>query len=196
MRKRDMREKKSKKYSIYQMTTCALMAALMCVLGPMSIQIGIIPISFTNLVIYLAVILLGAREATISCCVYLLLGLVGLPVFSGYTGGLAKLAGPTGGYLVGFIFMAIISGIFYDRSKGNVIFTVAGMVLGTAVTYLFGTVWYVVETQCAFTYAISVCVLPFLGVDAVKIAAAVALGKAVRGGLEKAHLVQPIGQKQ
>ena len=96
--------------SIYQLTTCALMVALMCVLGPMSIPIGPVPVSFTNLVIYLAVYLLGMKGATISCLVYLLLGAVGLPVFSGYQGGLAKLTGPTGGYLVGFILMALICG--------------------------------------------------------------------------------------
>ena len=184
-----MAEKKRKKLSVYQMTVCALMAALMCVLGPMSIQIGIIPVSFTNLVIYLAVMLLGMREATISYCIYLLLGLVGLPVFSGYTGGVAKLAGPTGGYLVGFIFLALISGLFFNKSKGHVIITAVGMVLGTAAAYLFGTVWFVIEMQCTFLYAIEVCVMPFLIIDAVKIVAAVALGKAVRVGLEKARLI-------
>ena len=85
--------------SVKTMTMCAIMAALMCILGPMSIPIGAVPISFTNLVIYLTVYLLGAKKGCISYLIYMLLGVVGLPVFSGYTGGIAKLAGPTGGYL-------------------------------------------------------------------------------------------------
>ncbi|MFR3344509.1 MAG: biotin transporter BioY [Anaerobutyricum sp.] len=88
-------------------TMCAIMAALMCILGPMSIPIGAVPISFTNLVIYLTVYLLGAKKGCISYLIYMLLGVVGLPVFSGYTGGIAKLAGPTGGYLVGFILLGL-----------------------------------------------------------------------------------------
>ena len=99
-----------KNETIYRLTTCALMTALMCVLGPMSIQIGLVPVSFTNLVIYLAVYLLGRKRAVVSTSVYLLLGAVGMPVFSGYEGGLGKLVGPTGGYLIGFLFMALICG--------------------------------------------------------------------------------------
>ena len=100
--------------SVKTMTMCAIMAALMCILGPMSIPIGAVPISFTNLVIYLTVYLLGAKKGCISYLIYMLLGVVGLPVFSGYTGGIAKLAGPTGGYLVGFILLALISGMVHD----------------------------------------------------------------------------------
>ena len=75
--------KEKSKLSIHQLTAAALMTALMCILGPLSIPIGAVPISFTNLVIYLAVYLLGTRLGTISYLVYLLLGAAGLPVFSG-----------------------------------------------------------------------------------------------------------------
>ena len=99
---------------IQDLTLIALMAALTCILGPMSITLPFtpVPISFTNLVIYFAVMVIGMKRGTISYLVYLLIGAVGLPVFSGFSGGLAKLAGPTGGYLVGFIFLALISGFF------------------------------------------------------------------------------------
>ena len=97
-----------KKLTIYQMATCAIMAALMCILGPLSIPIGPVPVSLTNLVVLLAAVLLGAKLSTVSAVVYILLGLVGLPVFSGFQGGVAKLAGPTGGYIIGFIFLSFI----------------------------------------------------------------------------------------
>lgn len=177
------------KSNVYQLTTCALMAALMCVLGPMSIPIGPVPISFTNLVIYLAVYLLGTKGATISYIVYLLLGTVGLPVFSGYTGGLAKLAGPTGGYLVGFILMALICGVAMEKSNANLVVTIPGMIVGTAVAYLFGTIWFVFEMECTVWYALTICVFPFIVGDLAKIVIATVLGMAIRTALAKANLL-------
>ena len=95
----------------YAMAVTALMTAVTCILAPLSIPIGPVPISLTNFAIYLSLYLLDWKKGTISYILYLLLGLVGLPVFSGFTGGIGKLAGPTGGYIIGFIPMAIIAGI-------------------------------------------------------------------------------------
>ena len=178
-----------KRSMVYQLTTCALMAALMCVLGPMSIQIGPIPVSFTNLVIYLAVYLLGMKGATISYLVYLLLGAVGMPVFSGFAGGLGKLAGPTGGYLIGFIVMALISGFVMEKSHANAVITILGMIAATLVDYVFGTIWFVLQMQCEVWYALTVCVFPFLLVDLAKILIATVLGKTIRVALAKSNLL-------
>lgn len=97
------------------MTMIALMTAVTCILGPLAIPLPFspVPISFTNLAVYFSLFVLGANSATVSYLVYLLIGMVGLPVFSGFTGGFAKMAGPTGGYLVGFIFMAWIAGFLW-----------------------------------------------------------------------------------
>lgn len=178
------------KLTIHQMAAIALMTALMCVLGPLSIPIGPVPISFTNFVIYLAVYLLGAKYGTISYCIYLLLGMAGLPVFSGYSGGIAKLAGPTGGYLVGFIFMAILTGIFIKIKPGTILLPIFGMVLGTTVAYIFGTAWFVVEAECTLWYALTACVFPFLIGDAAKILLASKIGLLIRNALNKAHLLE------
>ena len=99
----------------YAMAVTALMTAVTCILAPLSIPIGPVPISLTNFAIYLSLYLLDWKKGTISYILYLLLGLVGLPVFSGFTGGIGKLAGPTGGYIIGFIPMAIIAGIVIDK---------------------------------------------------------------------------------
>lgn len=88
------------------MVSTALMTAVTCILAPLSVPIGPVPISFTNLAIYLSLYLLDWKRGTLSYFLYLLIGFAGLPVFSGFTGGVAKLAGPTGGYIVGFIPMA------------------------------------------------------------------------------------------
>ena len=100
------------KISTYRLAMIGVMAAVTCILGPFSIQIPTspVPISFTNLAIYLSIFVLGWKAGTLSYLIYLLLGLAGLPVFSGFTSGPAKLAGPTGGYLIGFIFMAAVGG--------------------------------------------------------------------------------------
>ena len=107
---------KNKKLTTYQMAVTALMAAALCVLGPLSVPIGAVPISLANFVICLTAWLLGPKFGTLSVAVYLLIGLVGVPVFSGYGAGIAKLAGPTGGYLVGYLLLAFIGGLFIEMS--------------------------------------------------------------------------------
>jgi biotin transport system substrate-specific component len=181
-----------RKMTTYQLAVTALMAAVMCVLGPLSIPIGPVPISLTNFAIYLSVFLLGTQMGTVSYLVYLLIGAAGLPVFSAYSGGLAKLAGPTGGYLIGFIPMAIVSGVFLSRSRGRKWFSALGMALGTLAAYALGTVWFVALMKCGVWYALTVCVFPFLPGDAVKIAAALAIGSLVRGRLQKAGLLRTL----
>lgn len=84
------------KSKIYGLSMTAVMAAVTCVLAPMSIPIGPVPISFTNLAIYLSLYLLGWKRGTVSYLVYVLIGMVGVPVFSGFTGGMGRLLGPTG----------------------------------------------------------------------------------------------------
>mgnify|MGYP003049735145 FL=1 len=108
-----------KKLTTYQMAVTALMAAVMCVLGPLTVPIGAVPISLANFVICLTAWLLGPKFGTLSVAVYLCIGLIGVPVFSGYGAGLAKLAGPTGGYLVGYLLLAFIGGLFIEKSKGQ-----------------------------------------------------------------------------
>ena len=126
-----------------ELTLTALMAAIICVLGPLSVPLPFspVPISLTMIGIYLAVYAVGMWRGTIAVIIYLLLGLVGLPVFSGFSGGPAKLLGPTGGYLIGFVFTALISGFFVDRFWRKRLVSAVGMILGIGVAYIFGTAW-------------------------------------------------------
>lgn len=178
--------------SLYKMTSCALMAALMCALCPLSVPIGPVPVSMSILVILITVYVLGTKGALISYSVYLLLGAMGMPVFSGFQGGLAKLAGPTGGYLIGFLPMILISGIFLKRHEDKWVMPVIGMVIGIAVDYLFGTAWFVVMMQCEVWYALTVCVFPFIAVDLGKILVASVFGQLIRRGLIRARLLPEI----
>ncbi len=181
-----------KKMTTYQLAVTALMAALLCVLGPVSIPIGEVSMTLQNFVIYLSVILLGWKLGTVSVLIYLLLGAMGLPVFSGWIGGLAKLAGPTGGYLVGFIPMAIVAGLFFEKSHGRAVLSLCGMALGLIICYALGTAWFCVQMDCTLGYALTVCVLPFLLFDACKIAVAWLLGKLLRGRLQKAGFLKAL----
>lgn len=178
-----------KKFNTKQLSTTSLFAALMCILGPLSIPIGPVPISLTNLVIYFSVIILGTRLGTLSFIVYLFLGSFGLPVFSGYSGGLAKLAGPTGGFLIGFIPMALLSGLFAKKFLNKKVILYIGFVLATLIAYAFGTVWFVLSMKCGVWYALTICVFPFLIGDGIKIFAATIIGSGIRARLLQTGLI-------
>ena len=181
MKKQVQQIKTKQKMTTYEMTQIGLMTAVTCILGPLAIQLpGGIPLSLTNLMIYLTVYLLGWKKGTISYSLYMLLGIMGLPVFSGFTGGLGKVAGPTGGYIIGFIFLAVISGYFVEKFPGKKMIHIIGMLLGCIVDYILGTVWFMAQTHMILGSALAVCVLPFLIGDALKIAVATSVGPIIR----------------
>lgn len=169
------------------MALIGVMTAVTCVLGPLSIPLPFspVPISFTNLAIYLSIYVLGMKAGTISYLVYLLLGLVGLPVFSGFSGGVAKLAGPTGGYLIGFIFIAIVSGWVIDRFPGKLVLHALGLAVGTAVCYAFGTVWLAKQLGMTVVAGLGVGVIPYLPGDAAKIFLALVVGPKLRKEIQR-----------
>ena len=173
-----------------EITLIGLMAAVTCIAGPLSLALPFspVPISLTNLAIYFSVYVLGMRRGTISYLVYLLLGLVGIPVFSAFTSGPAKLFGPTGGYLIGFIFMALICGYFIDRWNGQIVISFIGMAVGTIVTYGFGTVWLAYQSNLSFGEALAAGVLPFIVGDLAKMVFTLLIGSQVRVRVRKAAL--------
>ncbi|MDO4287258.1 MAG: biotin transporter BioY [Eubacteriales bacterium] len=179
-----------KKTNVREMALVALMAAVTCIMGPLSVPIGIVPISLTNLAVYLAIYVLGCKRGTLSYVVYLLIGLVGVPVFSGFTGGVGKLFGPTGGYLIGFIFMALLCGWFIDTFDCKLIPSFIGMVLGTIVCYAFGTAWLAYQASMSFYAAMAAGVLPFIPGDLAKMIIAAIIGPQVRRRLVQAGLVE------
>ena len=172
------------------MVIIALMAAVTCILGPLSLAIPIspVPISLTNLAVYFTIYVLDRKRGTISYLLYLLIGLIGVPVFSAFTGGPGKLFGPTGGYLIGFIFMAYICGFFIDKWPSKLYMHFIGMVLGTAVCYLFGTVWLAYQAGMGFYAALGAGVIPFIPGDLVKIIIALIAGPVIRKQLRRAGL--------
>ena len=169
-----------------------LMTAVICVLGPISFPLPVspVPIPLGLLGVLLATYMLGMKWGTVSCLVYLLLGLVGLPVFTGFTGGVGKLFGPTGGYLIGYIFLTLIAGFFIGKWPSKWPLHLVGMVLGVAVCYLFGTLWLGYLLKRTFVEALWIGVIPYIPADMIKIAITLGLGGLVRRQLKKAGFVE------
>lgn len=171
-----------KKSNVRDMVFIGLMTAIICIVAPFTIPIPFspVPLSLTNLAIYFSVILLGLKKGTMSLILYMLIGFIGIPVFSGFTGGLSKLAGPTGGYLIGFIFMALISGFFIEKYNNKKYMYVVGMVIGTLVTYGFGTAWLAYQLNLSFIKGLAIGVLPYIVGDGIKIIIAESIAPVIK----------------
>lgn len=169
---------------IQNMCLIAVMTAVMCIFGPMSVPIGPVPVSLTVFTVCFSAYVLGMKRGTIAYLIYLLIGFIGVPVLSGYSGGASKVFGPTGGYLFGFIFMALISGLAADRFHKNVFAQFVGMLSGLLLCYTLGTVWLSFVTGMSLEKAIAAGVLPFVGLDFLKIIVAILVGRPVRNRLK------------
>ena len=174
--------------STRHMTLTAMLTALLCILGPLTLPLGPVPLSLATGVLLLMALLLGGRRATLCCAVYLLMGLIGLPVFAGFQGGMGAMMGPTGGFLLGYLPMTALCGFLCTRWTGRA-WQACALLSGTALLYITGTAWYCHVTGAALCAALAVCVLPFLPGDAVKIAAVLTLGNTVKARLKKAGLI-------
>ena len=169
------------------MTLIAVMAALICVAGPLTIPVGPIPLSLATFAVYLAGAILGKKQGTIAAGLYLVIGIIGVPVFSGFSGGFQKLAGVTGGYLAGYLPCAFLAGLGAEKAEkeGRKWLLPGMMTAGTAVLYAVGTAWFMIQTKNSLGAALGLCVLPFLPGDAVKIAAVALITPAVKRAIRK-----------
>lgn len=160
---------------------CAVFAALTAVCSQIQIPLAVIPINLALFSVNLCAALMKKRYAALAMTVYLLMGLVGLPVFVGFQGGMGVLFGRTGGYIIGYVACAFLGALLMEK-WGRAWWKMAlSMAAGVAACYAFGTAWYMVLTKSPLWLSLSYCVFPFLPGDAVKIALAVALA----GRLEK-----------
>lgn len=185
-----------RKFTTHQMTRIAIITALLCVLAPVSIPIPIspVPISLANFVLFLSVFVLEWKSATISCILYLIIGAIGLPVFSGFSGGVAKLLGPTGGYLIGYVFLVLISGFFMHigRKKVYYFYYITGIIIGEVALYIPGTLWLAHSLNVSFKEGLFLGVIPYLPGDIVKALIAMKIGQVIRTRLTIALGKDPI----
>lgn len=154
---------------------CGLFAALTAVFSWLSIPIGTVPIALTHISIFLAAGLLGTWYGTASQIVFVLIGAAGVPVFTGFNGGLGVIVGPRGGFLFGYIVTAFVTGLLIDRLGAKVWALTLAMVAGWVCTYGMGVPWIAWQTQTGLLPSLSAYCLPFLPGDAAKTALCVIL---------------------
>lgn len=157
-----------------KMILYALFAALTAVLSQLAVPLPFtpVPVNLATLSVLLAGGLLGAKGGAVSQGIYVLIGAVGVPVFSNFTGGLAKLAGPTGGYIIGYLAAAWLVGLMISKGKPTFWMMILSMVAGILLCYALGTVWFLILTKNTLFYCLTLCVFPFLIGDVLKIAVA------------------------
>ena len=158
----------------------SLMAALIAVGALISLPIGPVPIVLQNMFVFLAGLLLGSRWGLASLTVYLLAGICGLPVFAGGSGGIGRIIGPTGGYLLGYLPVVFIIGRITETFGRRILIDSIAMVVGSVILYSCGVTWLKVLTGMSWMKSLAVGMVPFLPGDAVKIVAAAMIVKAVR----------------
>jgi len=173
-------------FSAYNMVLMSMSAAIITICSWISLNIGSVPFTLQTLAIFAILMIIGGKRGIGAIVVYLLLGLIGIPVFAGFKGGADSLIGATGGFLVGFIAVGLLYWVIADiilarwTRKNNITSTImklAVCVICLAVLYAFGTVWFVnvyVGDSGKMSYAatLSICVTPFIIPDLAKIAVA------------------------
>lgn len=168
---------------IRNMVLCALFAALMAVCAWMAVPLGSIVFTMQSFAVFLALLTLGGSRGAVAVLVYLCLGAVGLPVFSGFRGGLGALFGVTGGYLWGFAASGLVywllTGLFGEKMR------IPAVILGMLSYYICGMLWMSFSqlggfTEDAMVTAFLQGVLPYLLPDAVKIALAFLLSQRLK----------------
>ena len=173
------------------MAVTALMTAVLCILGPWALTIPVspVPITLCSMGIYFVLYILGMKLGTISVLLYVLLGAAGVPVFTNFSGGIGKLLGPTGGYIIGYLFLAMICGFFLWRFPDKLPWHLLGFVLGTAVLYLFGTLWLKLQLSLTFPAALMAGVIPYIPGDIAKLLIALLIAIPLKKRLKKARLL-------
>ncbi len=164
--------------NVKNITQTAIFVAVLCVISPLTITLPVspVPISLATFAVYLFSIILGVKKSFMGLIVYILIGIVGLPVFSNGGSGVGVVLGPTGGYLIGYFFCSLGSSLGYESGKKlsesmivKIIASIAGMVIGTFFCYTLGTVWLSYLNKLTFEAALAAGVIPFIPADTVKI---------------------------
>ena len=169
------------KLSVRDMAYIAVFAVIMAVCSWISVPY-VVPFTLQTFAVFLAVGVLGGKRGTLAVLIYILLGCVGLPVFAGFSGGIGVVLGSTGGYIVGFLFTALIMWAMEKVPGNRTVVMIISMVLGLLACYAFGTVWFVVvyartTGPVGLWTALGWCVFPYIIPDLAKIALALMLSK-------------------
>ncbi|MCR4739584.1 MAG: biotin transporter BioY [Lachnospiraceae bacterium] len=173
-----------KAFTTVDLVYMAIGAALIAICSWISIP-SAVPFTLQTFAVFCVIELLGGKRGLVSVLVYILMGAVGLPVFAGFKGGIGSLLGPTGGYIIGFIFIALVC-MAADRLFGDkLIVRIIAMLAGLVICYAFGTAWFMFvyikgNGAISLMTALGWCVFPFILPDILKLALATAISAKVR----------------
>lgn len=174
----------------YGLVLTAFGAAIIAVLAQITIPLPLVPVTGQTLAIGLIVTILGLKYGSLSVLVYCLLGAIGLPVFTGFSGGLSIIAGPTGGYIIGFIPTAVWMGWYLNKFGYTYLHGLIANVSGMMLTLAIGTLWLKVAADLSFTAAFMAGAAPFILLEIIKGAIAAWVGILVRQRLLNANLLK------
>lgn len=168
----------------YDIVYIAVFAVIMAICSWISIP-ATVPFTLQTFGVFIAAGVLGGKRGTLSVLVFILLGAVGIPVFANFSGGIGVLAGPTGGYIIGFLFSALVMWAMEKLPGKKSIMQIVSMVVGLVVCYAFGTAWFMVvygkaNGPVGLVTALGWCVFPFIIPDLIKIALAYVLSRKLR----------------
>lgn len=175
------------KLSTKNLALTGMFTAVICVMAQIALPVSPVPFTLQLIAVLLAGAILPPRLAFFSVFIYLLLGAVGLPVYANFSGGISALVGPTGGYLMTFPIMALVTALFYKyMKKYKLMALILGMLVSLLLCYLFGTAWFTVTNTSGYTFmkALSICVYPFILFDLIKIVLAISLSTVIRRALK------------
>ena len=164
-----------------ELSKTALCASFLCVFSVITIPIGPVPISLSLFAVLVVSIILGTKKAVTAVLIYILLGCIGFPVFSGFGSGLQTLLGPTGGYILSYLpisFIVATASRKYNQSK-NAVPMLISCFFALIVGYIFGTIWYIFITSVSLSNALRICVYPFVIPDIIKCTCAVFVSKKI-----------------
>ena len=171
---------------------CAMCAAITCILAPLSIPLaGGVPVSLATFAVMLSGVLLGGPLGALSQLIYVLLAAVGLPVLAGWTGGLGIVLGMTGGYIIGYIPCAWLTGLIYKKygetakKPVKILSMILGMTAGNIALYVIGTAWFMFITEMTLEASLTACVIPFIPGNIIKMAAVIIIGLPVEKAIRR-----------
>lgn len=157
-----------------------MFAVLTAVFSQILIPIGPVPINLALIAVFTSALLMDIKYSVFGQVIYVLLGIIGIPVFAGFKSGIGTVFGPTGGYIFSYIISVAVISLFVKLFKNKTLFNLIGLVIGLLLCYLIGTVWFVFITGRNFADALMICVVPFIVGDVVKIALSLYLGKVLK----------------
>ena len=170
MNNRNTTTQNAKRSSVGDLVLTAMFTALLCIMAQISIPMQPIPLTLSLFALFLIGALLKPRYAFLSALVYLLLGAFGAPVFAGFRGGLMQLTGPTGGYLLAYPLMTLITALSLKLGRKYRLPALAfGMTFSLLLCYTIGTLWFTFISGKSLYVALTLCVFPFIPLDIVKI---------------------------